>query len=152
MSTKTPSQYKGIWEHEHRLLGDKSALFHIVATPTTGVRALGRLKTAEYLFLGSYTVEGVKGLLKEGGSSRRSHFRKIVGHVGGNVEAFHFAFGGDDVYSIVDLRDNVSTVALSMALAAGGGFRPSTIGLLTPEEVDQATRKAASVGYRPPGQ
>jgi uncharacterized protein with GYD domain len=107
---------------------------------------------AEYLFHGSCTLDGVKGLLREGGSARRSHFKENVGHLGGNVEASHYAFGGDDVYSIVDLPDNVSSVALSMALAAGGGFRASTIALLAPEEVDQATRKVASVGYRAPGQ
>jgi len=107
---------------------------------------------ARYLFHGSYTLEGIKGLIKEGGSARRSHFKENVGHLGGNVEAFYYAFGGDDVYSIVDLPDNVNSAALSMALAAGGGFRASTIALLTPEEVDQAARKVASVGYRPPGQ
>lgn len=107
---------------------------------------------AKFLSHGSYSLEGVKGLIKEGGSARRSHFKEIVGHLGGNVEAFYYAFGGDDVYSIVDLPDNVSSAALSMALAAGGGFRSSTIALLTPEDVDQAVRKVASVGYRPPGQ
>ena len=105
----------------------------------------------KYLFHGSYTLEGVRGLLKEGGSSRRSHFKENIGNLGGSVEAFYYAFGGDDVYAIVDLPDNVSGAAMSLALGAGGGFRATTIALLTPEEVDQATRKAASVGYRPPG-
>ena len=105
----------------------------------------------KYLFHGSYTLEGVRGLLREGGSSRRSHFKENVGNLGGQVEAFYYAFGGDDIYSIVDLPDNVSSAAISVALAAGGGFRGSAIVLLTPEEVDQGTQKAASVGYRPPG-
>ena len=68
------------------------------------------------------------------------------------MEAFYFSFGGDDIYAIVDLPDNISSTAISLALGAGGGFRASTIVLLTPEEVDQAIKKAASVGYRPPGQ
>ena len=106
----------------------------------------------KYLSHGSYTLEGVRGLLKEGGSSRRAHFKEIIGELGGRVEAFYFAFGGDDIYAIVDLPDNISSAAISLALGAGGGFRASTIVLLTPEEVDQATQKAASVGYRPPGQ
>jgi uncharacterized protein with GYD domain len=106
----------------------------------------------KYLFHGAYTLEGVLGLLKEGGSSRRLHFKENVGNLGGEVEAFYYAFGGDDIYAIVDLPDNVSSVAISLAINAGGGFRGSAIVLLTPEEVDQATQKAASVGYRPPGQ
>jgi len=68
------------------------------------------------------------------------------------VEAFYYSFGGDDVYAIVDLPDNISSAAISLALGAGGGFRASTIVLITPEDVDQAAKKAASVGYRPPGQ
>ena len=105
----------------------------------------------KYLIHGSYTLDGVRGLLKEGGSSRRSHFNENVGNLGGRVEAFYFAFGGEDIYAIVDLPDNVSSTAISLALGAGGGFRASTIVLITPEEIDQATKKVALVGYRPPG-
>jgi len=106
----------------------------------------------KYLFHGAYTPEGIRGLLKEGGSSRKAHFEENIGNLGGRVEAFYYAFGGDDVYAIVDLPDNVSSAAISLALNAGGGFRASTIVLLTTEEMDQATQKAASVDYHPPGQ
>lgn len=106
----------------------------------------------KYLFHGSYTLEGVRGLIKEGGSSRRSHFNENVRNLGGQVESLYYAFGGEDIYAIVDLPDNVSSAAISLALAAGGGFRADTIVLLTPEEIDQAAQKTASVGYRPPGQ
>ena len=106
----------------------------------------------KYLFHGSYTLEGVRGLLKEGGSSRRAHFEENIANVGGKVEEFYYAFGGEDVFTIVDLPDNVSSAAVSLALNAGGGFRVNTIVLLTTEELDNATRKATSVGYRPPGQ
>lgn len=105
----------------------------------------------KYLSHGSYTLEGVRGLSKEGGSSRRDHFAEIVGKLGGRVEAFYFAFGGTDVYSIVDLPDNESSAAISLALNAGGGFQGSTVVLLTPEEMDKAVEKAGAVGYRPPG-
>jgi uncharacterized protein with GYD domain len=106
----------------------------------------------KYLFHGSYTLEGVRGLLNEGGSSRQAHFEENIRNLNGKVEALYYAFGGNDVYAIVNLPDNMSSAAISLALNAGGGFRVSTIVLLTPEELDQATQKAVSVGYRPPSQ
>ncbi|MHB1133505.1 MAG: GYD domain-containing protein [Chloroflexota bacterium] len=105
----------------------------------------------KYLMHSSYTAEGVRGFLKEGGSSRRQHFTEIVGNLGGKVEGFYFAFGADDIYTIVDLPDNASGAALSLALNAGGALRGSTVVLLTPEEMDQAAKKSESVRYRPPG-
>jgi uncharacterized protein with GYD domain len=105
----------------------------------------------KYMLHGSYTLDGVRGLVQEGGTSRWSHFRQNVSNLGGRVEAFYFAFGKDDIYSIVDLPDNVSATALSLALGVGGGFRGTIVVLLTPEEVDHATRKTDSIGYRPPG-
>ena len=106
----------------------------------------------KYLIHGSYTLDGIRGLIKQGGSSRKSHFDQNIRNLGGKVETFYFAFGGEDIYAIVDLPDNVSGAAISLALGAGGGFKANTIVLLTPEEVDQATEKVAKVGYRPPGQ
>jgi len=86
----------------------------------------------KYLFHGSYTLEGLRGLLKEGGSSRRSHFNENVRNLGGQVEAFYFALAGEDVYAIMNLPDNVAAAAISLAIGAGGGFRGSTIVILTP--------------------
>jgi uncharacterized protein with GYD domain len=106
----------------------------------------------KYLLHGSYTLEGLKGLIKEGGSSRREHFTTNVANLGGKVEAFYYAFGGDDIFTIVETPDNVSSAAISLAVSAGGGFRGSVVVLLTPEEIDQAVKKTGSVGYRPPGQ
>ena len=91
-------------------------------------------------------------MLKESGSARRQHFTDNVGNLGGKVEAFYFAFGGDDFYTVIDLPDNASSAALSLALGASGAVRVSTIVLIAPEEMDQAIQKTGSVGYRPPGQ
>jgi uncharacterized protein with GYD domain len=104
----------------------------------------------KYLYQGSYTLEGVKGLLNEGGSKRRDAARQAVESVGGRLESFHFAFGQDDAVLVIDAPDNVSVAAVSMAVAAAGGFRGRVTTLLTPEEADEAVKKA--VKYRPPGQ
>ena len=104
----------------------------------------------KYLVHASYTVEGLKGLLKDGGSKRREVVEQLVKGLGGTLEAFYYAFGDDDVFAIFDLPDNVSATAISLAINAAGGATSKITVLLTPEEVDQATKK--TVDYRPPGQ
>ena len=103
----------------------------------------------KYLFEASYTAEGLKGLLKDGGSKRREDLQKAVKQLGGTLEAIYFAFGDEDVFSIVDMPDNVSATAIALAITVSGAARIKTVVLLTPEEVDQATKK--SVKYRAPG-
>jgi len=103
----------------------------------------------KYLFRGSYTPEGFKGLLAEGGSKRIEAAKQALKSAGGTLEAFYFAFGGSDFYIIVDLPDNVSTTAISFAGNVSGTFRIETVVLLTPEEVDEAVKK--SIDFRPPG-
>ena len=83
--------------------------------------------------------------------ARTLHFKKNVGNLGSQVDAFYYAFGGDDFYAIVDIPDNTSSVALSLAINAGGGFKSNTIVLLNAEEIDKAIKKVPSVGYNPPG-
>lgn len=104
---------------------------------------------AKYLFYGSYTPEGLKGLIKEGGSSRIEAAKEALGSVGGKLEAFYFAFGEYDFYIIVDLPDNVSTTAISWVGNVSGTFSIKTVVLLTPEEIDEAAKK--TVTFRPPG-
>jgi len=104
----------------------------------------------KYLVTGSYTAEGLKGVLKEGGSGRRQAVESAVKAMGGRLEAYYFAFGDNDVVSIVDVPDNVIATALSMGIAATGTVRTRTTVLLTPEEVDQATKKTLS--FRAAGQ
>ena len=104
---------------------------------------------AKYLWQASYTAEGVKGVLKEGGSGRRDAIEKLVADLGGTLDAFYFAFGEDDVYVIADLPDNTTAAAISLAVGATGAVRIKTSVLLTPDEVDRAAH--TTVGYRAPG-
>jgi uncharacterized protein with GYD domain len=104
----------------------------------------------KYLTTGSYTLEGLKGVLKEGGTGRRKAVEAAVKAMGGHLEAYYFAFGDDDVVVITDVPDNVTAVALSMGIASTGTVRLKTTVLLTPEEVDEATKKTLS--FRAAGQ
>ena len=103
----------------------------------------------KYLIEASYTVDGVKGLFKEGGTGRRTAIETAAKGLGGSVESFHFVFGDDDVIVILDMPDNVSMAALSLAVSGGGGATSSVRVLLTPEEIDAAVKKTAE--YRGPG-
>jgi uncharacterized protein with GYD domain len=104
----------------------------------------------KYLFQGSYTQEGLRGLLEEGGSKRRLAAQQAVESAGGTLEAFYFSFGENDFYIIVDLPDNATTAATSFVGNVSGAFNITTVVLLTPEEIDDAIKK--SVDFRKPGQ
>ena len=103
----------------------------------------------KFLIEASYTLDGVKGLQSAGGSSRREAVAQVAESVGGQLEAFYFAFGDRDAYVIVDLPDNESAAAVALTVNAAGGATVKTVVLLTPEEVDAAAKR--SVEYRPPG-
>ena len=103
----------------------------------------------KYLLQVSYTAEGAKGVMKDGGSKRREAARSALSSVGATLDARYFAFGDADVVVIADAPDAASIVAASLALNASGAVTSKTTVLLTPEEVDAATRKSAT--YSAPG-
>jgi uncharacterized protein with GYD domain len=103
----------------------------------------------KYMFEVSYTVEGVRGLLEKGGSTRKSVVQSMAKKLGGKLEAFYFAFGGTDVYALIDLPDNEAAAAAALTIGASGAANIRTVVLLTPEEIDAAGQQ--QVAYRPPG-
>ena len=103
----------------------------------------------KYLFQANYTAQGVQGLLKEGGSSRRRVFEGIASEQGGALESFYYAFGGTDLYLTFDLPDTATAAAVSLSISAGGALSITTTQLISPEEIDEACEK--TVSYRPPG-
>ena len=104
---------------------------------------------SRYLMHGTYTAEGAKGLVREGGTKRRTHIETLVKDAGGSLEAYYWAFGDTDFYAIADLPDAPSAAAIALTVSASGAVRVQTTVLLTAEEIDQAAGK--KVGYRPPG-
>lgn len=104
----------------------------------------------KYLIRASYTPEGAKGILKAGGSARRKAVEDIIASVHGRVEAFYFAFGEDDAVMIIDIPDPVDASAIGLAVTASGSTRTKTTVLITPEEVDAASKK--QIVYHRPGE
>jgi uncharacterized protein with GYD domain len=104
----------------------------------------------KYLIQANYVGQGVNGLLKEGGTRRRAALDELFKSMGGNLEAFYFAFGDTDVFLIGELPDNATATALALKVNASGAATCKTTVLITPKEVDEAAKMSPS--YRPPGQ
>jgi uncharacterized protein with GYD domain len=102
-----------------------------------------------FLIQATYTLDGLRGLLKDGGSGRVEAVRRMAESVGGRIESFDFGFGEPDTYVICELPDNKAAAAVALAIGASGGASTKTVVLLTPAEVDQAVKQ--TVDYRTPG-
>jgi uncharacterized protein with GYD domain len=105
---------------------------------------------AKYMVKVKYTQDGLKGLLKDGGTARVDAVSQLLKSVGGSVESFYFAFGAEDGFVILDVPDVVSAAALSLTVSAAGGATTELVQLLTPADIDAASKKSPS--YRAPGQ
>lgn len=103
----------------------------------------------KYMIVGTYTADGAKGVLTEGGSPRRAAAEAAIASMGGTLESFHFALGSDDWYVIVELPDHAAAAAVALAGTASGTLRSRAIALITPEEMDAIA--ARTVDFRPPG-
>jgi uncharacterized protein with GYD domain len=103
----------------------------------------------KYLVIANYKPEGVQGLLAKGGTARSDAVAKAIAQMGGSVESFHFAFGSDDAYVIVDAPDNVAVASLAMQVSSTGVVDCHVVVLLTPAEIDEAAKR--HVDYAPPG-
>ncbi len=105
---------------------------------------------ASFLVQFSYTEEGLKGLLKEGGAKRREATEQLIKSLGGKLIAYYFAFGEYDGFAIIEGVDNVDAAAAGLIVGASGAVKTKTTVLLTPDEIDRAARKTGT--YRAPGQ
>ncbi len=103
----------------------------------------------KYLSQVNYVGEGVKGLLKDGGSKRRAVVEKFFKSQGGAIEAFYYAFGETDLYIIADFPNHAAVTACALTVTATGTITVKTTVLLTPEEVDAAGKMKPT--YSAPG-
>jgi uncharacterized protein with GYD domain len=107
---------------------------------------------AKYLIEAAYSQSGLKAVIKDGGTGRRAVVEAAVKALGGHLDMFYYAFGTSDIYAVVDAPDNITAAAFALAVGGTGvAAHLKTIVLLTPDEVDEAAKKSASSGYRPPG-
>jgi uncharacterized protein with GYD domain len=102
-----------------------------------------------YLVQVSYSTESLAALIKKP-QNRAEAVRKPVEKLGGKIEGFWFSFGDYDAVLIVQMPDNVSVAALSLAAGAGGACKGiKTTPLISVEDGLEAMKKAGTCGYKP---
>lgn len=104
----------------------------------------------KYLISANYTTDGLKGILKEGGSGRVEAINKLFKSVGCKVESLYYAFGDTDLFITIDAPNQVTAAGLSLIVTAAGAAKTKVTVLLTPEEIDAAIK--INPTYRLPGQ
>jgi uncharacterized protein with GYD domain len=105
---------------------------------------------AKYLFEANYVGEGIKGLMREGGTKRRDALVDALKSVGGTLDSFYYAFGDTDVLGIFDIPGNANAAALSLMVNSTGSVKVRLKPLLTVEDLDEASKQSPT--YRAPGQ
>ena len=81
-----------------------------------------------YMYQVAYSSEAWASLVKTP-QDRIEAVRPAVRKLGGKIESAYYAFGDYDLIAIVNMPDNVSAAAFSIAASAGG----SVIGPLNPD-------------------
>lgn len=104
----------------------------------------------KYLFEANYVGDGIKGLMREGGTKRRDAVVEALKSVGGSLECFYFAFGDTDVLGVFEIPEQAGAAALSLMINSTGAVDLRLKPLMTPGDLDDAARKTPS--YRAPGQ
>jgi uncharacterized protein with GYD domain len=103
-----------------------------------------------YLLQVAYTPEAWGTLIKKP-QDRIEAVRPAVRKLGGKLLTGYFAFGEYDLVAVLDMPDNVSAAAFSIAASAGGAVRSiKTTPLMTTREAMRAMRMAKRAGYQPP--
>ena len=103
----------------------------------------------KYLFQVNYVGDGIKGLLKDGGSKRRAVTEKLFQSLGATIDAYYYAFGDTDLYINGEFPNHAAVTACALTVAATGTISVTTTVLLTPEDVDAAAKLQPT--YSAPG-
>ena len=105
---------------------------------------------AQFLLQVAYTSEAWTNMVKHP-QDRIAVVSKVAQNLGGKVIGGWLSFGEYDTVAILEMPDNTSAAAFSIAIAAGGACKSvRTTPLLTTEEGLEAVKNAAKSGYAPP--
>ncbi|NIB41551.1 GYD domain-containing protein [Pseudomaricurvus alkylphenolicus] len=107
---------------------------------------------AHFLIQVTYTPEAWASMMHNP-QSRRDAIQPVIENLGGSITGSWFALGEYDGVALLELPDNVSAAAFSLACSASGALKSfKTTPLITNEEAMDAMGKANASGYRPPSE
>src|ERR1041384_2344883 len=98
----------------------------------------------KYLFQGSYTEQGLKGVLQEGGSKRREAAEQLLKGMGGQLEAYYYAFGSNDFVIMAELPSSVEAAPLALAVNPSGAVASRATVLITQRKSTKPRRRRSS--------
>jgi uncharacterized protein with GYD domain len=105
---------------------------------------------ARYFIQGNYTVEGAKGLIKEGGSGRSEAVAKLASSLGGSLDSMYFSATSPAYFILMDLPERGSAAAIAATVVGSGAVTvEQCVELLTPTQMDETAKKTPL--YRAPG-
>lgn len=105
---------------------------------------------ALYLLQVSYTSEAWAAMVKKP-QDRIEAVRPAVEKLGGKVISGYLAFGKYDLIAIVDMPNNISAAAFSLAAAAGGAVsKLVTTPLMSTKDGMEAMKRAGAATYKAP--
>jgi uncharacterized protein with GYD domain len=102
-----------------------------------------------YLLQVAYTPQAWDTLIRNP-QNRMEAVAPAVEQLGGSITGGWLAFGEYDLITVIDLPDNISAAAFSMAVQAGGAISAiKTTPLMSIEDAVEAMRKAGASVYEP---
>lgn len=105
---------------------------------------------ATYLLQVAYTPQAIAAMIANP-QDRVAALKPVFKKLGGKMTNAWFAFGDYDIVGIMELPDNVSAAAVSLAFSAGGAMKAiRTTPLMSVADGIEAMGKAAGLGYKPP--
>lgn len=105
-----------------------------------------------YLFTGRYSTDAIKGMVAKP-QDREAAARKLIEGLGGKLHHLFFAFGDEDVYALIEAKDDLMMAAGAMVIGASGTMSGGkTIKLMTSGEAMEAMKAAgkATSSYKGP--
>ena len=110
----------------------------------------GVVKLPKYLVQVEYQTKAWTALVRDP-QDRLEIAGPVVKKLGGSIECAYLSFGKYDSMAILQMPDDISASALSMALLASGVFKKiMTTPLMTWEDGVEAMKKAKKAAYQPP--
>lgn len=103
------------------------------------------------LYLGrfKYSAGAIKAMIEDP-QDRGAAAAQTAESLGCKLHGIWWAFGDHDGVFLLEAPDNVTVLALAMAVGASGQISTQTTVLIDMDEAQDAMRRAATANFRPP--